>query len=110
MGKKNVKVFFLVFRGMVPWLPESPRWLFKHDRHDEALEVLCRLDDVTPDDPSVVKQRDEILEALAIEESDGFKWSSLFRPDPLQTGRRVLLAWGMQFMNQMGKHGQLVKY
>lgn len=30
-----------------------------------------------------------------------YKWSQLFKKDELRTGRRVLLAYGLQFMNQM---------
>ena len=43
------------------------------------------------------------LEALKIEEETGeYRWSQLLKRDKVQTGRRVLLAYGMQFMNQMG--------
>lgn len=30
------------------------------------------------------------------------RWSQIFKRDEVQTGRRVLLAYGMQFMNQVG--------
>jgi hypothetical protein len=30
------------------------------------------------------------------------RWSQIFKRDEVQTGRRVLLAYGMQFMNQIG--------
>jgi hypothetical protein len=30
------------------------------------------------------------------------RWSQILKPDEVQTGRRVLLAYGMQFMNQIG--------
>lgn len=44
-----------------------------------------------------------MLEALRLEEDAGeYKWSQLLKKDRVQTGRRVLLAYGAQFMNQMG--------
>jgi MFS family permease len=40
---------------------------------------------------------------LKLEQEVGeYRWSQLFKRDEIQTGRRVLLAYGMQFMNQMG--------
>ena len=30
-----------------------------------------------------------------------YKWSRIFKRDELQTGRRVLLSYGLQFMNQL---------
>ena len=84
-------------------LPESPRYLYKHGRHEEAMEILCQVYDGTPDDPKIAKEHQEILDALKIEQEHGeYKWSQLFKKDEIQTGRRVLLAYGMQFMNQMG--------
>lgn len=91
-------VIFLVFG-----LPESPRWLYYHGREEEALQVLCDVWDATPEDPRVHKMHTEIMEALALERRTGeYKWRQLFKRDEVQTGRRVLLAYGMQFMNQMG--------
>jgi hypothetical protein len=83
-------------------VPESPRWLFYHDRHDEARQVLCDVWNVDPTDTFVIQQEYEILQAIALEQkSGGFKWRHIFKRDEVQTGRRVLLAWGMQFMNQL---------
>jgi hypothetical protein len=84
-------------------LPESPRYLYKHGRHEEALKILCDVYGGTPDDPKIAKENREVLEALKIEEETGeYRWSQLLKRDKVQTGRRVLLAYGMQFMNQMG--------
>ena len=45
----------------------------------------------------------EILDTIALERKSGeYKWRHLFKRDEVQTGRRVSLAYGMQFMNQMG--------
>jgi len=52
-----------------------------------------------------------VLEALEIEQADGgYRWSQLLKRDEVQTGRRVLLAYGMQFMNQMGGINLVVYY
>jgi hypothetical protein len=31
-----------------------------------------------------------------------YRWRDIFKRDEVQTGRRVMLAYGIQFMNQMG--------
>ncbi|KAI0170275.1 putative Myo-inositol transporter 1 [Pestalotiopsis sp. NC0098] len=99
-------VIFLVFG-----LPESPRWLYKHGYNDEALRVLCQVYGREPDHPKIVKEQKEVLDAIRIEEEQGqYKWSQLLKRDRVQTGRRVLLAYGMQFMNQMGGINLIVYY
>ena len=47
--------------------------------------------------------QEDILGALELERKHGeYKWSQILKRDEVQTGRRVLLAYGMQFMNQVG--------
>lgn len=92
-------------------LPESPRYLYAHGRSAEALETLCRVYDLPPDDPKILKEQREVLETLRLEREHGeYRWSQLLRRDEVQTGRRVLLAYGMQFMNQMGGINLVVYY
>lgn len=104
-------IFAFVVIILVFGLPESPRYLYKHGRGEEALQIMCDVYDGTPDTPKIAKENRDVLEALRIEQEHGeYKWSQLFKKDEVQTGRRVLLAYGMQFMNQMGGINLVVYY
>ncbi|KAF2205368.1 putative Myo-inositol transporter 1 [Delitschia confertaspora ATCC 74209] len=95
-------IFAFVVIILVFGLPESPRYLYQHGRNEEALQILCDVYDGRPDAPKIAKEQTDILQALALEKEHGeYKWSHLLKQDEVQTGRRVLLAYGMQFMNQM---------
>ncbi|OOQ81535.1 hexose carrier protein [Penicillium brasilianum] len=64
-----------------------------------------------PDDPKVVSESEGILEAIELETLHGeYKWSQILTRDEVQTGKRVLLAYGIQFMNQMGGINLVVYY
>jgi len=96
---------------MVFSVPESPRYLYKQGRNAEALAVLCQVYDGTPDTPHIAKEERDVLEALDLERKAGeYKWTQLFKRDKVQTGYRVALAYGMQFMNQMGGINLVVYY
>ncbi|KAG9193770.1 hypothetical protein G6011_03805 [Alternaria panax] len=104
-------IFAIVVIILVFGLPESPRYLYAHGRQEEALQILCDVYDGTPDDPKIEKENREVLEALQFEREHGeYKWSQLLKKDRVQTGRRVLLAYGAQFMNQMGGINLVVYY
>ncbi|KAI4773754.1 putative Myo-inositol transporter 1 [Aureobasidium sp. EXF-3400] len=103
--RKQVVIF------MVFGVPESPRYLYKEGRNEEALQVLCDVYNGAPDDPKIAREQKDILDALALERLHGeYKWSQIFKRDDVQTGRRVLLAYGMQFMNQIGGINLVVYY
>ncbi|KAJ5156014.1 hypothetical protein N7492_008817 [Penicillium capsulatum] len=57
---------------------------------------------MTPDNYKVVSKSEGILEVIERETMhDEYRWSQILKRDEVQTGRRVLLAYGMQFMNHM---------
>lgn len=63
------------------------------------------------DDDKVVTEHSEILQSIETENKNGeYSWKNIFKRDEVQTGRRVLMAYGMQFMNQMGGINLVVYY
>lgn len=67
------------------------------------MQVLCDFYDKASDDPKVVIDAEGIFRAIECDDVRGeYKWSQLFKKDEIQTGRRVWLAYGLQFINQMG--------
>jgi len=92
-------------------LPESPRWLCKRGRDQEAIEVLCAVFDLSPDDPYVRNEIASIRKAVDLERAEGAsKIFSLFKSDRLRTRRRVILAYFGLFMNQMSGINLVVYY
>ena len=94
-------IFAFVVIVLVFGLPESPRYLYNKGRHAEGLQVLCDVYEKDPSHPEIVKEQADILAAIELESHSQTSWWSLFKQDEIQTGKRVLLAYGMQFMNQV---------
>ena len=82
-------------------IPESPRYLCKVGKLQEALEVLSVVYDKPTDHEDIVGEHNDILRALDVETSNGeYKWRTIFKGDRVQTGRRVVLAYIVSFINQ----------
>jgi hypothetical protein len=96
-------IFPLVVASVLPFLPESPRWLLLQDRHEEALEVIARLSGRNVDihDPDVTAEYLSIKTTIYQERKDRTPVMDvlLFR-DKTQNFRRLLLSCGTQFMQQ----------
>ncbi|RAK93772.1 general substrate transporter [Aspergillus costaricaensis CBS 115574] len=106
-------VFIIAQVLLVYVLPESPRWLTKYGRHDEALDILAQLSSRsdTIESPAARALKAEIDRALALEAADGpWRIREVFASGPLKIGRRYLLACGLQIMQQLSGVNILVYY
>ena len=83
-------------------LPESPRWLIDHDRHEDGFKVLRKLH-TRPDDPEEIVAREEYLQIrrqIELERADQLNksWATLFKKPSLR--KRLILGFGTQFIAQ----------
>ncbi|KAK5801351.1 hypothetical protein VI817_003563 [Penicillium citrinum] len=83
----------IILNVMLLFMPESPRWLFQNDRHQEGTEVLRLLSSSrgVVDETDLTITIAEIQDALALE-SEQKGWIDLMKDDHVRSRRRVFLA------------------
>ncbi|KAF3181594.1 hypothetical protein TWF225_006635 [Orbilia oligospora] len=90
--------FVLIFSLL---LPESPRWLFANDRHDEALAVLAKYHgEGDPNDPIVQLQIREFQEGISQDASDKKWWDYRELFNSRGNLWRILMVFLMAFIGQ----------
>ncbi|KAL9060272.1 MAG: hypothetical protein Q9162_000676 [Coniocarpon cinnabarinum] len=97
-------VFAIYIVIITTFLPDTPRWLMRHDRPENpsrSLAVLARFRNRPEDDKTVLAELDAIKHAIGLEAAQEGSWSDLFRSNGMQANKRFYLALGIQFMQQM---------
>jgi sugar porter (SP) family MFS transporter len=89
----------IIVIAMVPNMPESPRWLIKHERVAEAREVLAALADLPENSPQIDADISEIKESLLITGKGKFR--DIFRPNEQRFFHRACLASVAQMFQQL---------
>ncbi|KAH7136923.1 general substrate transporter [Dactylonectria estremocensis] len=94
-------IFAVVVVILLIDLPESPRWLFKSNRQEEAVQVLCRVFDESETSEFIQREKQSINTALELEAQESTSsWWSIFKEDSVKTRRRILLAYAVMIMDQ----------
>ena len=105
-------VFALILLFGVLVMPESPRWLVKKGRKEDANKVLSQLYDRPLDDAEVQQELNTLMDTIRKTEMDlgPFKLKELVTNGPHQNFYRLMLGCGSQCMQQWTGINNLTYY
>ncbi|KAG5747252.1 hypothetical protein H9Q69_003091 [Fusarium xylarioides] len=101
----------LAIMGLLFIIPETPRWLAAHDRPEECLKVLARIQGTSTDDPQVQVLHSVITQTVAYETSIGAgSWKDLLKEDSIKSRKRLFLACFLQCAQQLSGINAIIYY
>ena len=103
--------FLLPMLVLLLLVDETPRWLAAHDCHDQALDVLRRLNYGKIPDSDILALHEDILRTVAVEKAIGAgSWKDLLKNDKIQSQKRFFIACAIQIFQQLGGINAIIYY
>ena len=96
-------VFCIIVCTFMPFLPESPRYLARVDRIEEATVSLAALRGNFADTPNIAEEMKEILYAIDLEAKEAGSWSDVFKDNGISGFTRMAIAFAANFFQQLSK-------
>lgn len=93
----------LFILALIPGLPESPRWLILKGRENDALQVLCALSDLPPEDKKIQSEFQAVKDTVFEMQRGGFR--DCFRMNKNRNFHRTALAYVNQMFQQISGVG-----
>lgn len=94
-------VLCAIVGGLIPFLPESPRYLAATDRYEQAAYNLAALRGASIDEPFIAEEMKQIQYAIAVESQEQGSWSDVFKDGGVSGGTRVAIAFSANFFQQL---------
>ncbi|MCH0629168.1 sugar porter family MFS transporter [Kocuria palustris] len=93
-------VFAVLVFIIILGLPDSPKWLIKKNRNQEAIYIMSCLFEVDPNDPELLEEVDYIAETVKLSEKSGNSYRDLFTGGKTQHFQRMCIGASTQFFQQ----------
>ena len=103
-------LFALIILAALPFMPDSPRWLVKTGRIEEARAVLAVLEDAPEDSPIIMEDVRKMQTSLSISETGKGNFSALLHNGQSRLLNRTLLAMFSTFSQQINGIGVIGFY
>lgn len=94
-------VFCVIVCSLVPFLPESPRYLLRDGQVERGTISLAALRGTSIDDPDVQREIKEIQYILEVEAEEAGNWSDCFKDGGIYGWQRVAVGFAANFFQQL---------
>ena len=94
-------VFCIITCCIMPFLPESPRYLARVNKMTLATKNLAALRGNIPETPEILEEMNEIEYAIEVESKESGSWGDVFKDNGISGSTRVAIAFAANFFQQL---------